>query len=291
MSWNPDREIRVRVGQTLIAIEAPDARLARRVRDHFRVPPFEGSPDIVVRLSLERNAARGIVDSLFEDKSVDGESFQIGGGIVQGSYRCESGEADVQVDERLLSGRLIRVFEQLLYQVFFSDPRNRDGKVLLLHSSGVIHGRSGYLFAGSSGAGKSTIAALSSCDTVLNDEICLVRFQGSETILESTPFNGFFRRKNEGSAPLKCVFFLSQSKNHSVGPMGRGEAVSALLPELVPAIGMDERITRDTLERMLDLAAELQRRVPVRRLEFARNAGFWKKIDEMDDVQEHGGEA
>lgn len=291
MSRNPDRETRVRVGQTLIAIEAPDARLARRLRDHFHVPPFEGSPDMVVKLSLRRSGADGIVDSLFEQKNVDGEFFQIGGGIVQGCYRREKGEADVQVDERLLSGRLIRVFEQLLYQVFFSDPRNRDGKTLLLHSSGVLHGRSGYLFTGSSGAGKSTVAALSSRDTVLNDEICLVRFQGSETILESTPFNGFFRRKSEGSAPLKCVFLLCQAKNHSVRSMGRVEAVSALLPQVVPAIGMDERITRDTLELMLDLAAELQRRVPIRRLEFAHDAGFWKKIEEMGDVQEHGGEA
>jgi hypothetical protein len=286
-----DREIRVRVGQTLIAIEVPDWRLARRMRDHFSVAPFAGHPDIVVHLSLKRTGVDGIVDSLFEEKSVDGECFEIGGGIVRGCYRREQGDVEVQADERLFSGRMIRVFEQLLYQVFFSDPRNRNGRILLLHSSGVVSEGAGFVFTGSSGAGKSTIAALSSRDTVLNDEICLVRFHESETILESTPFNGFFRRKSEGNAPLRCVFVLHQAKAHAVRPMGRGEAVAALLPQLVPVIGMDERITRDTLRRMLDLAAELQRRVPVRRLEFARDAGFWEKIDDMGELREHGGEA
>jgi hypothetical protein len=284
-----DTEVLVRVGQTRIAIEAPNGRLARRIRNHFGVPPFGGAADLVVNLTLARSGVAGIVDSLFEDKEVDGESFEIGRGLIHGCYHREKGEIDARVDERLFDGRLIRVFEQFLYQVFFGDPRNRNGGVLLLHSSGVVHGGAGYLFTGSSGSGKSTIAMLSSGDTVLNDEICLVRFGEDETVVEGTPFNGFFRAKRQRTAPLRSVFVLRQAKEHAVRPMGGGEAVSSLLPQLVPMIAVDEQITRDTLARMLSLAAELQRRVPILWLDFLRDAGFWAQIDGMGDTERHGG--
>jgi hypothetical protein len=277
MRADADAGCRIRVGGTLVSMEAEEPWLIRRLRRHFRAPAVSGDPDIRIRLSLQGRGTAGIADSLFEGKRITPEGFEAGGGLVRGVFRPGERTAEVRVDRRLFDGRLIRVFEQLLYQAFHSDPRNADA--LLLHSSGVIHGGAGYLFTGSSGAGKSTVARLSRGDTVLNDEICLVRLDGPGARVESTPFNGFFHGKSEGHAPLRCVCLLSHAAAHAVTPVRGAEAVACIMPQIVPPIGLDECVTRDAVTRMLDLADRLARSVPVLRLGFRRDPGFWKLID------------
>jgi hypothetical protein len=273
----PANECRIRVGGTLVALEAEEPWLARRLRRHFHVSAPAGDPDIRIVLGLERRGAGAVTDSLFEGKRVAPEGFTVGGGMIRGVFRRAERTAEARVDRRLFDGRLIRVFEQFLYMAFYSDPRNAG--VILLHSSGVIHGGGGFLFTGRSGAGKSTVARLSPGDTVLNDEICLVRLDGAVARAESTPFNGFFHGKREGSAPLRCVCVLAHAPSHEVSPLRAAEAVACILPQIVPPIGLDECVTRGTVARMLDMAESLVRGVSVLRLGFRRDAGFWKLID------------
>jgi hypothetical protein len=266
-----------------------DPRTASRVRRHLDIRFVEGVPDICfsVRVSGDRESI--VPDSLLMDKSVDGQTFTMGGGIVRGDFDRDRAEGHIEVGSRLLKGRLIRVFEQLLYQAFYSDPRNGKGASVLLHSSGVIRQGHGYLFTGLSGAGKSTIARLSRDEMVLNDEISLVRFSGEQAIVEGTPFNGFFKRKVAGEAPLKAIFVLSQGRAHSITAMSPSQAVASLLPQIVPPVGLDERITRDTLDSMMNLAQAIREAVPVYRLQFKRDPGFWKEIDLLQKSSKPGG--
>jgi hypothetical protein len=282
-------ECLVRVGQTLVVLQFADAQTATRLRRHLGVPFEEGVPDIRLSVQISGDCDSVVPDSLLRDKSVDGETFTIGGGIVRGDFHRDRAEGTIEVSAGLFKGRLIRVFEQLLYQAFYSDPRNGKGAAVLLHSSGVIRQGNGYLFTGPSGAGKSTIARLSRDDMVLNDEICLVRFSGEQAIVEGTPFNGFFKRKVAGEAPLKAIFVLSQGRAHSVAAMSPSQAVAALLPQIVPPIGLDERITRATLDCMMNLAQAVQEAVPVYSLKFKRDPGFWREIDLLQVSDRPGG--
>ncbi len=279
----------IRVGPTLIVLRFADPRTASRVRRHLDVPFVEGVPDIRLSVRVSGDRDKIVPDSLIADKSVDGETFMMGGGIVRGDFNRDQAEGTIEVSAGFFKGRLIRVFEQLLYQAFYCDPRNGGGASVLLHSSGVIRQGKGYLFTGPSGAGKSTIARLSRDDKVLNDEICLIRPQGEQAIVVGTPFNGFYTRKVPGEAPLNGIFVLSQGKAHSVTAMSPSQAVAALLPQIVPPIGLDERITRDTLDSMMNLAQAVQEAVPVYRLQFKRDPGFWKEIDLLQKSSRPGG--
>ena len=282
-------ECHVRVGATLIVLRFADPRTASRVQRHLGIPLQEGRPDI--SLSVRVSGDRGCIvpDSLFTDKNVEGETFTMGGGIVRGDFHRDRAEGTIEVNVGLLKGRLIRVFEQLLYQAFYCDPRNGRGASVLLHSSGVIHQGKGYVFTGLSGAGKSTIARLSRNDMVVNDEICLIRFHGKQAIVEGTPFNGFFKRKVPGEAAVRAIFLLEQRRTHSVTAVSPSQAVAALLPQIVPPIGLDERITPDTLDSMMNLAQAVQEAVPVYRLQFNRDSGFWKEIDNLQGSSRPGG--
>ena len=164
--------------------------------------------------------------------------------------------------------------------------RARGEDCSLIHAAGVVRGGAGYLFVGASGAGKSTIARLSAGDQVLNDEICMVAFTDGPPSLHGTPFNGFFRDKVEGQAPLKAVFLLAQGEAHRLLPVGPSEAVSAVFQQVVPPVALDEPVGKAAYERMLDTAGRLLASVPAYRLEFRQDAGFWSRIDDL--VQEGG---
>jgi len=69
------------------------------------------------------------------------------------------------------------------------------------------------------------------------------------------------------------------------------ELAALVLPQIVPPVGLNEQITRDTLGQMLELMAELRRRVPVMGLAFRRDAGFWDQIDQLRRSTHSGGRA
>ena len=187
---------------------------------------------------------------------------------------------------QLLGGRAIRVFEHVLHQAFQMAARTRGEDCILVHSSGVVRGGQGYLFVGPSGSGKSTIAGMSDRGLVLNDEICMVALGESLPSLHSTPFNGFFEGKIEGSAPLRAVFLIAQAPAHRVLPVRRAEALAALFQQIVPPVSLDEPVSGVARERMLEAAEGLLARVPAYRLEFRQDGGFWALIaDEAQAMQ------
>ncbi len=86
---------------------------------------------------------------------------------------------------------------------------------LILHGAAAAHKGEGFLFLGSSGAGKTTLAKrLSGAlgTTVLTDELALIRRTSRGISVCATPFWGEFRLPGgPGEAPLKTVVFLSKS--------------------------------------------------------------------------------
>ncbi len=284
---NPNKTCLLQVGNTSIRLELPTHAEASRVRRYFHAQAeTDSAPDIRIRIQAVRtNEKQKVPDSMFTEKNVNGDCFSIAG-MLEGSRN--GSETIVRVNARLLSGRLIRVFEQFLYQAFYSNTINRRNNAFLIHASGVIHKDKGYLFTGPSGAGKSTIAGLSSTQRIMNDEICLVSLEGEHVRVSSTPFNGFFKRKTACSAPLEAVFVITQGKKHAVKKMGRTAALSALIQQIVPPIGMDEIVTKDTISAIMDLGEALQRKVPIYGLEFRRDAGFWEEIDGIQRGEKHG---
>lgn len=283
---NNEGACRIKVGSTVIEIQCPARGLAERFKRYFRSPVEESDTStIAVFLDTDANGKRRrIPDSLFIGKSVEKGFFTMGGGVLRGDYVSGKMDVKLRVDARLLSGRLVRIFEQFLYQAFYSDPVNRSRNSFLIHASGVIHNGKGFVFTGPSGSGKSTIAKLSAENPVLNDEICLVTFEGGRVWVSYTPFNGFFKKKTESRAPLNAVFLISHGKKHSILRMDHAKASTALLQQIVPPIGIDEAISGDTISRIFDLAESLQKKVPVYGLAFTRDAGFWNEIDRVCGV-------
>ncbi len=274
-------EYHLAVGNRVLGMSFYPSRYAALFREYFGAEFSQEKADIHLELRItQRKKATGIENSLFTSKSLTKTGFMIADGLVRGMYDKKTKEGTIRINKILTVKPTIRVFEQLLYQAYYSAKKNYGCDEFLIHSAGVLHRGLGYLFVGSPGAGKTTVAGLSLPDTVLNDEINLISFVKNGAHVQSTPFNGLFKEKSAGYGQLRAVLLLRQSSEHKLKDIKGVDAVKVLAREIVPPIGLDEEITPTVRASMLDMADRIRKSVPVYRLEFLPNRGFWKLIDQ-----------
>lgn len=146
---------------------------------------------------------------------------------------------------------------------------------LFVHSSGIVVKNHACLFAGVSGAGKTTISRISQAP-VLNDEILAVRLgQKGKCQVYGTPFWGemgtgpVFKR----SYPLLGIFFLNKAPLHRVETLE--PALS--LPSFLRCVCFFEK-TPDHVKAVTTLAFEVIMAAGACNLYFKRDKGFLEVI-------------
>lgn len=145
----------------------------------------------------------------------------------------------------------------------------------LLHAASAVRGGKAFVFAGVSGAGKTTLARLAPGDAhVLSDEISYVRRVAEGYRGYGTPFAGELARPGENlSAPLEAIYLLAQGRENGIDPVPRAEAARALLGHVL-FFAQDAALVQAVFLSVL----ELVERVPVRRLTFVPDARAWELI-------------
>jgi hypothetical protein len=145
----------------------------------------------------------------------------------------------------------------------------------LLHSASAIRNEKAFLFAGVSGAGKTTISRLAPPDaTLLTDEISYVRKLGPGYVAFGTPFTGELAKLGENvSAPVAALYLLAQGPENRIDPVAPGEAARSLLANVL-FFAEDEQL----VQAAFHAAFEFVSRVPVSRLTFVPDARVWELI-------------
>ena len=276
-------EYRLDVGGAVIALTCPQPGLAEGLAAWFGRPSLDGAVPAHVTLDVTVAAHEdrpSFPRSLLTAKRLQADGgFDIADGLIRGTYDPATGRGAVRVKAALFEGRLTRIFEQVLYQAHASARRRMKQDAWLVHSSAVIADGQGFLFVGPSGAGKSTVAGLSAGLQVLGDEMSLVRpVAGGGWELVGTPFNGTFRGKTPGSAPLRAVLLLEHGPRHEVEEAAAAEAVAVLAGEIVPPVGLDELPGAVTLPAMVDAASAIAAETTLKVLRFRPDPGFWQPI-------------
>ncbi len=145
----------------------------------------------------------------------------------------------------------------------------------LAHASSVVRNGRAHLFAGVSGAGKTTLVRLAPPDvTLLTDEISYVTRQGGGYFAAGTPFFGELARAGENlRAPIAALYLLAKGPENRIEPVAAPEAVRGLLANIL-FFAQEPEFVRLVFEAACEFAA----RVPVRRLTFAPDARVWEII-------------
>jgi hypothetical protein len=149
----------------------------------------------------------------------------------------------------------------------------------LLHAASAIRNNRAFLFAGVSGAGKTTISRLAPPDaTVLTDEISYVRRASNEHnhdyIAYGTPFAGELARIGaHTSAPLKTLYLLVQGPENRIAPISKIDAARAIMRHVL--FFAEEK---DLVAKVFDSVLEFVSRANVAQLIFTPDARAWELI-------------
>jgi hypothetical protein len=150
----------------------------------------------------------------------------------------------------------------------------------LVHAASAIRGGRAYLFAGISGAGKTTISRLAPHDAcLLTDEISYVRPAPGGYVACGTPFAGELARIGENtSAPIAALYLLEKGPENQVQAISPAHAVRSLLRNILFFAEDQELVTR-----LFQSAWDFVNAVPVRRLVFAPDQRVWDLIGESPE--------
>lgn len=146
---------------------------------------------------------------------------------------------------------------------------------LLLHAASAVRNGKAYLFAGVSGAGKTTIAQLAPPDAVLlSDEISYVRKQDGGYLAFGTPFTGELAKAGENvSAPVAALYLLAKGAENRIEPVASGEAARSLLANIL-FFAAEEKMVHAAFHAAFDFAS----RVQILRLTFVPDGRVWELI-------------
>jgi len=193
-----------------------------------------------------------------------------------GVWRLGRGDFRAEFDMAARRGRII-LFPNpysldALLRIVHSLILARSGGILLHAASGILNAR-GVVFSGVSGAGKTTIARLAPPGVrLLTDEISYLRREGDGYRVYGTPFSGELGLRGEDiSAPLAGIHLIEQSSVSRREPMLQPEAVRRLLRNTL-FFAQEPELVGNVFATLCDLTG----RVPIYRLEFARDPRVWE---------------
>ncbi|MCU0600577.1 MAG: hypothetical protein MUE70_15125 [Desulfobacterales bacterium] len=141
---------------------------------------------------------------------------------------------------------------------------------MIIHSAGWRVNDSGWIFAGKSGAGKSTISNLiveTTGSAFLSDDRIAVRKIGHEYLMYGTPWPGEAGYAVNESVPLKGIFFLSKGEKNSIVKLSPAQAI----PRLMPVVSVPW-YDREKVDLMMGFFNDLIGALPMYELTFIPDA-------------------
>ena len=286
--------VRLRVAGTTLAARSP--RDAPGLRLPVKLRPFApgGGGDIRLELSTEPVPEPGRGRLLFDSGGL-WQVFEVGTGFL---YRIRSPRWDgppargLRIDRSWSRGTLFlppseysrrRGFalsyplDELLFAHHFAHRGS-----MVVHGCGLVSGARGLLFAGHSGAGKTTTAGLwrrhARGTRILSDDRIVVRRRAGRFWMFGTPWHGSGRFAEPDGVPLDAVFLLRQAARSRAVPLAAPAAAALLFARTFPPPW-----ARASLARVLDSCARVARAVPCHTLAFTPDASAVRAAREALD--------
>jgi hypothetical protein len=266
--------VAVDIGGMPILLRSTDASFRCLLQDRYSgfvnassEPQFEFEVELVERL-----------DGLQAEEEVqvrkEGQSWILTRGDFRAKWDVVAGRGKIrQANNPYAVDSVLRIMHTLIL--------SRQGG-FLLHAASAIRSGNAFMFAGISGAGKTTISRLAPADvTLLTDEISYVRRDGDHYLACGTPFAGELARVGANqSAPLRALYFLEKGRENRISAVSRGDALRLLLRNIL-FFAEDKEL----VNLVFQSACEFVERVQVCRLAFVPDQRVWQMIGQAHLVE------
>jgi hypothetical protein len=146
---------------------------------------------------------------------------------------------------------------------------------VLLHASTAVVADDAYVFAGHSGAGKSTIASIAeqSGAEILSDDRTILTHDGESVRAWGTPWHGSHRRARHGNAQVRGIFLLEKDSVNSVSPLDPSCALKELFVRLV-----QPRVSKDEVGNNLDVLSSVVQSARIGTLRFRPELEAFQRV-------------
>lgn len=268
----------VEIGGVAIALSTSSAAFARMVEDRYAGfvtsrSAVGGSDEIRFEIELLGSAVSTSGDAEEPEHEDDLEVTR-----ENGLWQMRRGDFSAQWDPATGQGTLRQAMNPYsldsVLRIVHSLVLARRGEFLVHAASAIRNGRA-FLFAGVSGAGKTTISRLAPADaTLLTDEISYVRKSAVGYEAHGTPFAGELARVGSHcSAPLAALYLLRQGTENRIEEVDPATSTQALLRNIL-FFARDPGLVQSVFQG----ACEFVQRVPVRQLTFRKDASVWELL-------------
>jgi len=140
---------------------------------------------------------------------------------------------------------------------------------IILHSACISLNGKGYLFAGVSGSGKSTISEIWQQDhgaEVLTDERVLIREIKGDLWAFGTPWHGTSEIHKNMGAPIDKIFFIKHGKENKATPISKSDAANRLMVRCFPTFW-----NREGMQFAVDFCSRIAKEKECYEFEFVNN--------------------
>lgn len=287
----------VQIAGFSVNLECQDRELADYLSRELKTYKGGDGDDTVARLSLE------FVDESEKPEGTNGKTTLISHPFAPDIYldiQSTEGSLDVRArvvgageetassPEKLYSFLATQLFTLLLQYL----ENTGKGHVLLIHACGASSEGKGFIFAGASGKGKSTVAArlkrMPSVSLLGDELIAVTQNGGSEDVLmHSFPVVSEIPRAEHRniSVPLAAIFFLSPGEATVCEKVDTVQAATELIGTLIPPVPSDSakvsiggKEMSGSMKLLMDEAVNLASRVPCFHLSLSLEDEPWDQI-------------
>jgi hypothetical protein len=155
------------------------------------------------------------------------------------------------------------------------------GMGVLMHACAFSDGEAGFLFAGTSGSGKSTMAGIWGRQpgiVLLSDDRVILRRHDGEFWIYGTPWHGNARAAAAVRAPLSKVFILHHGRENVTVPLAPPQAASALFVRSFPPFWDASGVAAS-----LQLLGEVVESAPCLQLDFLPDDGIVAFVKHLNE--------
>lgn len=257
--------VTVQIGEIPIELRCADAPFCNEIEGRYAGFLSSSShPEYCFDIHLEP-----LAEPSNEDTSVTRQGFR---------WRVQRGDFRAMWDMRTRNGWIRQSANpyslDTVLRIAHSLALAETGGLLMHAASAVWQGRA-FLFAGISGAGKTTMTRLAPTDaTVLTDEISYLRQGSSGYCAHGTPFAGELARAGANiAAPLSAIYLLEKGPANRIEAVEESAAIRALMRHVL-FFAQDARLVKLVFESVVYLVS----RITVARLIFAPDKRVWNLI-------------
>lgn len=265
IGFNIVKKLHIKIGEHLIEIISNSFKLTNIFKNHFQSITVlqDAIPDLHIQLEEEYGVP--FVDYEVQIiKELNNIYFRRADFFIEADHEYKHATIKVH-DELALKHALMTLYSSFIVYHNWG---------LLIHSSCVNEAGRAHIFAGHSGAGKSTAARLSYPRQLLSDEATIVKITPQEIVILDSPFRSELEAPClEQAIPLSSIHILIQALQNKRIQLKKSDAYVHLINKVFYWTNYD-----DEAKKIFGLIMLLITKTPVYELHFQKNNTFWELI-------------